>query len=495
MSVTPLFELEDASVRIRDRRFLEHTSWAVMPGQHWVVIGPNGAGKTTLLNTIAGHIPVVAGHARRSPDLRVNLVGPELYRRYLQDETRRRILWSPVSDAYPVTTARMIIHRRKDRVDEGIVSRMASGLDVEHLLDRPVGTLSTGEIRKTLLIAAVADRPELLLLDEPFDGLDVASRQWFAQAIGEFLGSRTTLILATHRSDEIVEAITDYVSLRDGRLVGTGAVNRSGGAPVPGFPPPDTTVMESRAASAVDQDDGARGAGAASPGHTQPLIECRDVTVRYNGRAVIDGLNWTMRRGENWCISGPNGSGKTTLLNLVCGDNLQAYSNDIRLFGRKRGSGESIWDIKREVGYVTPLLQVRHDTGVTVGDVVTSGFFDSIGLYRRPSADQREIADSLCDEMGLTDLVGERFDRLSSGQRALALITRAMIKKPKILILDEPCDGLDPARREEILRAIERIGRTDETDLLYVTHRREEIPACITHHLKLGHPGPQPQAR
>ncbi|MCK5248386.1 MAG: ATP-binding cassette domain-containing protein, partial [Spirochaetaceae bacterium] len=179
------------------------------------------------------------------------------------------------------------------------------------------------------------------------------------------------------------------------------------------------------------------------------------------------------------------GCGKTTLLDLICGNNLQAYTNDIRLFGRQRGSGESIWDIKTKIGYVTPHLQARYTSSITAHDVVISGFYDSIGLYRNTTVEQENRFDELIGELGIGNLGVTRFDRLSSGERTLILIARAMVKQPKVLILDEPCQGLDSVRRAEILTAVERIGSASSTDIIYVTHRIDEIPACITHRLNL----------
>lgn len=501
----PLFVLQDATMRVRDRRILEGTSWTVNCGEHWVVIGPNGAGKTTLLNAITGKTPVVAGSVKRLPGLRVGYAGPEQHRIYLRDDARRQILWSPVTAAYPVTTARMIIDGRRPGEaaptvvdatgaaapasetaavasdgDPGSAAYLAHGLGINHLLDRPVGTLSTGEMKKVLLVAALAKRPDLLLLDEPFDGLDAESRDWFAHILSEFVGgtggegTATTLVLATHRDDEIVMPISRYAALNDGRLVETGIVDRTGDLRVPGF----ALALSARKAQPARPEPSGRRGG-------EPLIELKHVSVHYDGHAVLSGLSWVMRRGENWSITGPNGSGKTTLLNLICGNNLQAYTNDIRLFGRQRGSGESIWEIKAKIGYVTPHLQARYDSSITAHDVVISGFHDSIGLYQHPTAEQEDRFGELVRELDIEHLGDTLFDRLSSGERTLVLIARAMVKRPKVLILDEPCEGLDPVRRGVILGAVERIGSAPSTDIIYVTHRVDEIPACITHRLEL----------
>lgn len=466
-----LFALRDATLRIRDRWILKNTSWSIARGEHWAVIGPNGSGKTTLLNAIAGVVPVVAGTVFRADGLRVGIVGPEYHRKYLQTDARREITWSPVSSSYPVTTVRNVIEH--DDADPELADHLATGLHVSSLLDRGVRTLSTGEMKKVLLVAATASRPDLLLLDEPFDGLDAGSRGWFADLLAEAANHSMTLVLATHREDEIVESITRYVALDDGCIVHAGDVR-------------DEAYYQLSAVRTTSIRDGdPTGEFDTISPAGEPMIELRNVSVSYNGNRVLDGLSWVVRRGENWSVTGPNGSGKTTLLDLVWGNNLQAYANDITLFGRRRGSGESIWDIKRNIGFVTPHLQAQYDASITAREVILSGFFDSIGLYRRHTADQEDRYHELAGRLCILHLGETRFDRLSSGERTLVLIARAAVKVPKLLMLDEPCQGLDPERRNQIIAAVDTIGSEPVTDIIYVTHRADELPTCITHSLDL----------
>jgi molybdate transport system ATP-binding protein len=190
-----------------------------------------------------------------------------------------------------------------------------------------------------------------------------------------------------------------------------------------------------------------------------------------------------MRKGESWSIVGPNGSGKTTILHLITADNLQGYANDIRLFGRPRGSGESIWDIKQRMGIVTPHLQTSYLKTITAFEVVLSGFFDSVGLYRSSDPDQVAAAGSWMERLGLEELAERRFDRLSYGERRLILIARAMVKSPQLLVLDEPCQGLDPAYRTAVLELIDHAG--EYADILFVTHHQSEVPDCVSHRLEL----------
>jgi len=203
---------------------------------------------------------------------------------------------------------------------------------------------------------------------------------------------------------------------------------------------------------------------------------------------VISGLDWTVRKGENWAVSGPNGSGKTTLMGLIAADHPQAYANDIALFGKKRGSGESIWEIKHRIGLLSPEFQAGYRPAISVLEAVISGFFDSVGLYRFPEEEQIAAARRWVDRVGLTGLADRPLDRLSYGEKRLALLARSMVKAPRLLILDEPCQGLDPANRGAILSIVDEIGRSPYTQIIFITHHSEEIPTCTTHRLFLERP-------
>ncbi len=215
------------------------------------------------------------------------------------------------------------------------------------------------------------------------------------------------------------------------------------------------------------------------------LIRMKNTTVKYHKVTVLDKVNWTVRQGDNWMILGPNGSGKTTLLKLVLGENQQAYANDIYLFGKKKGSGESVWEIKKNIGFISSELQAHYPTHLSAFDVVCSGFFDSIGLYRLCSNEQKDLARAWIDTLGIAYLAGQKFGQLSHGQCQLVLIARAMVKSPVLLMLDEPCDGLDITNRDRLLQLLGIIGERTDTHLIYVTHHKEEIIPCITHVLSL----------
>jgi molybdate transport system ATP-binding protein len=471
-TISSLFTFENVTLRIRDRRILKDTSWQIEKGTHWVVVGPNGSGKTTLLRSLTGNTPVVAGKIRHAGGARprVSYVGPELYRLYLQDDARREVIWSPVTSGYPVTTPKSIAEKRG--ADPELAAYFFRGLNVEHLVSRGIRTLSTGEMQKVLLAAAAAAKPDVLILDEPFDGLDVASVAWFRESLANLDQLGVTLILASHRRDELAGPFKRALMLEGGRVVRIGSVTDA------------IDHVEAHGTKATSQPASFRSAPDPVEG-AEVLVDFAGVTVGYNGSVVLDRLNWQVREGENWCVAGPNGSGKTTILNLICGDNLQAYANNIRLFGRRRGSGESIWDIKQHIGYITPHLSARYDKNIPIGDVILSGLFDSVGLYRWPSPEHVKAARKAAEILRIESMTTRSFAEVSAGERMSVLIARALVKEPKLLILDEPCQGLDPAHRNTVLDAIDRAGSTGSTNVIYVTHREDEIPGCINRHLTL----------
>jgi molybdate transport system ATP-binding protein len=215
------------------------------------------------------------------------------------------------------------------------------------------------------------------------------------------------------------------------------------------------------------------------------LADLHDVHVSYGEIKVLKGIDWTIRPGERWVLSGPNGSGKSTLLSLIYGDHPQAYANDIVLFDRKRGSGESIWDIKKKIGFMSPELFQYFPGNYTCKQVVESGFYDTIGLYRTVPAAEKQLSEEWMKIMGITKVQDLLFTDVSSTLQRLCLLTRALVKNPILLILDEPCQGFDVAQQQNFRNMIDAIARLSDLSMIYVTHHREQLPECINRELKL----------
>jgi molybdate transport system ATP-binding protein len=497
----PFISLEDVSLRLYDRLMFEGTRWEIGSDQHWAVLGPNGAGKSTLVKALCGRVPVVRGRIAYHfcadgalPQDRVAYVslddgdtplggGVPFYQsrwnvgvreaslsvgEYLsEDRLRRR---SPFQVLERPADPGPFIARQ---------ARVLGLLDIEDLLTKDVLHLSDGERRKVLIARALLRDPRLLILDNPFTGLDPRFRTRLREAIARLMGHELRVMVVTARPDEIPPGITHVLAVEEGQVVAQGPrqavldrdrVRRMVGSGLPSglrltFPQ-DRQAEDGRPILEV-------------------LVHMEGVNVSYGRARILRQVTWTVRQGENWALLGPNGAGKTTLLSLILGDHPQAYANDITLFGRRRGSGESIWEIKRQVGWVAPELHLYYPRHVSCADVVCSGFYDSIGLYQRCTPAQRRAASSWMDYLGISRYAEKGFNHISQGEQRMMLIARALVKRPLLLVLDEPCQGLDARNRDRILQIVDALVVHLDTSVIYVTHRHDELPRAITHLLRL----------
>ena len=329
------------------------------------------------------------------------------------------------------------------------VRELTALFSMEPVLDKPLVTLSSGELRKYQLTRALLGGPEILVVDNPYIGLDPRTRTLLTGLLTT-LSASMTLVLVLSRIAEIPPFITHVIPVHEG---------------VAGEKKTREDYLDAVLPPAV--------------------IRLRNVTIRYGERVILNNLNWTVREGEHWALTGANGSGKSTLLSLINADNPQAYAHDIELFGRPRGSGESIWDIKRNIGFVSPELHRAFQVDAPALDIVTSGHFDTEGLYRHPTEEQRASARRWMEIFGIGDLAEKRFLRLSSGQQRLCLVARAFVKDPPLYILDEPLQGLDEPNRRHVKALLDRFCGAPGKTLVMVTHYPEEYPACIDHSLSL----------
>ncbi|GAB4341489.1 MAG: hypothetical protein Kow0099_18260 [Candidatus Abyssubacteria bacterium] len=333
-------------------------------------------------------------------------------------------------------------------------------------------------MRKLLIARALLRRPMMLILDAPFVGLDYPSRRTLGKMIDDLMQTGTRLVFVTSHADEIPRSITNVLWLEGGTIRAAGSresVMRALSS---------RKALICRSSTSLAPSPPARFRSHAFP-TPRVLVEIKNASVVYDDVELLKGINWRVREGENWALLGPNGSGKTTLLSLILADNPHSYTNDVRVFGKRRGSGETIWEIKKHIGLVSPDIQIHYHRHMTCHDVVCSGFHDSIGLYNACSDRQRRLVRLWMARLGLSDLVERKFDELSAGQQRMALVARAVVKHPRLMILDEPCQGLDPENRDIVLRTLDLIGRQGGSNLICVTHHLDEIPDSITHVLML----------
>ncbi len=504
MKAEPLITLDKISVRLYDRLYLQNTSWEIKTHENWAIVGPNGAGKTTLAKALFGGVPVVRGSVTHhvnamngDPEaegwLPVGYASPELFRVVFEREELEERFRDFSGRIDEKTTPRDIVLRgMKNAISaedfEQRLGRVAEKMGIQDILDRDIGAVSSGELCKVVIARALMKEPKLLVLDEPFNGLDKSSRNALKQTLNDIIESGVPLVLITHRFEEILPGITHVLHMKDGEILASGKKEKvlrstglanGGKGETPVLPVSEKPVLPSFENEALPEAENE------APQAVGPLIEMRHVTVRYGHTVVLDDFNWKVQHGENWLILGENGAGKSTLLKLIMGDNPQAYSNDVFVFGRKRGAGTSIWEVKKQIGLVSTEFQAKYPKDVLAFKVVCSGFYDSMGLYRPCTMEQKNRANEWMRALEIDQLANRPFGRLSYGQRKMTLIARAVVKSPKMLFLDEPCDGLDKANRTKILDIIENIGRNTRTRLVYVTHHDDEILPCITHRLVL----------
>lgn len=350
------------------------------------------------------------------------------------------------------------------RCSTALFNELSSKLNLGDSTSKKVNCLSSGELRKLLIIDALHEHPDLLILDNPYIGLDAESRKALDEALGRLKDKGISLLLLiSDRTD--IPGFTDNILYAHNLTVSTTPpVIKNERFSYCSFPFHETYSFETG----------------------KDMVEMVDCTVNYGDVTILDKINWKVSAGERWSLSGPNGSGKSTLLSLVCADNPKSYSNRIALFGRRRGTGESIWDIKRNIGYVSPEIQLHFHGSGNVEHIIAGGLNDTVGLFVKPTEEQIERARLWMKHFKIEHLSGRLFRTLSSGERQLVLVARSFIKEPRLLILDEPMHALDPYNRLAVQGTIDDfLNSHPASAFIMVTHNPTELSPLIDHHLKL----------
>ena len=333
---------------------------------------------------------------------------------------------------------------------------------MDEFLDKYIITLSSGELRKFQLTKTLFSSPKLLIMDNPFIGLDAETRDQLRDLLKQLAEERDMeIMLVMSKTDDIPDYVTDIKYFSEPEEI-----------PAHVLPKEKREAILSLPYTDDDYD-------------CQHVIDMKKVTIRYGERTILKDLDWTVKNGERWALSGQNGSGKSTLLSLVCADNPQSYACDITLFDRPRGSGESIWDIKKHIGYVSPEMHRSYKRNLPAIRIVASGLMDSIGLYAVPNAQDYDKCRWWLDMFGIGHLADKPFLQLSSGEQRLVLLARAFVKDPQLLILDEPLHGLDLWNRRLTKDIIETFCQRRGKTMIMVTHYQEELPNVITNSLYL----------
>lgn len=498
----PLFELRNASVRLDDRLVFRRTKWTVRHGEHWVIVGPNGSGKTVLCRSLCGEYPIVEGsidyHFRPLPGREPEQCVERLSFERLADSDSldgAPARWFSLDVEHSPLVATLLSRDRVEGINPyEIVERSPGDLTrwerrarrvirlvgIESLMSQPLLSLSNGERRKVAIARALLRAPRLLILDDPFQGLDVRYRRHLRDLLDSLIRRKVVnLLLVGSRPAEWPRGMTHLLVVERFRVVAQGPLNTLQRDPRVSRlvndaeeRPPDTATRACRGQVHLRKPAG------------RELIRLRAVRAAWGKSVILDRVDWTIREGASWAVVGPNGAGKSTLLSFILGENPQVYANDVRVFGRRRGTGESVWEIKRQIGWVSPEFHLGFDVTLTGLDAVLTGYFDAAVLREPQNSRQRAGARQWLRRLRIGHLGEQPFGLMSTGEQRLVLLARALVKKPRLLVLDEPCQGLDCRHRRLFVAAVDRLIRHGTT-ALYVTHERDEIPPSIRQMLRL----------
>lgn len=527
----PLIALRQAVARHPERQLASPTDFTLFPGEQVAVVGRNGSGKTLFTNLLSGQLPLRSGtlhycFTSECPesaygnivhltfeDVLGTVEKPYYFQQRFNAQDREEsprlrtvLLRALESGGEGLTSdeARCAVARFAERgLDEAKAiehlladnTSLLDTFDLRPLLDKRIVELSSGEMRRYQLAKSLLRHPRLLIVDSPFIGLDTEMRRqldtFFQRLVAE---GEVQLLMVLSDGSTIPDYLTHVVEVAQRKVgpklpraewqeIQEERARRS--TPTAALPPALTSAIVQLPPGARPNLSTPQGGGAATTAPDE-VVAVQGLSLRLEGgRTLYGGLDWTVRQGESWALQGRNGSGKSTLLSLLCADHPAAYACHIRLFGRRRGTGESIWEVKQHIGFVSPELHRAYRRNCPALDIVASGLHDSVGLYRRPRPEQHAVCRFWMEVMGIENLSERPFLSLSSGEQRLVLLARAFVKNPALLILDEPFHGLDPETRRRVQEVIAVFCHRPDKTLILVSHYAEHLPHFIDHRLQL----------
>lgn len=480
-------------MRLGARLVFRRTNWTLHADEQWAILGRNGSGKSLFAAALSGEVPVVEGSINyhfparpgESPEHRVACVSFEQQRGLAGDSLAAARWFSLEQEESALVSDILTLDSVHDinpfAVDQPNMSRAAFAREQKHivqtlgitsLLQRKLVQLSNGEMRKILIARALLKKPKLLILDDPLAGLDADYRKRFLRLIADLARRRDMRLLITAtRAEDLPAAVTHIALVNRCHLVQQG--------------PRKQMLRDPRVASLLAPARLRTGRNKTRTKSGRELLRLVNARIAFGPRTILRSLTWTVYEGESWAILGRNGAGKSALLSLIAGNLAPASADEIVFFGRRRGEGESRAWIRKHLGEMAPEQHLHFSTGQTVFESILTGFSDTIILMNRPSSIQRREAIKWIRRFGLQALANEPMHSLSAGHQRMALLARALVRKPKLLLLDEPCQGLDAHNRRVFLEALQQLIATRRTTALYTTHRADEIPPAIRHTLRI----------
>lgn len=488
-----IIEIKDGVTRHPDYRMKEPVNLVINEGEQVAIVGENAAGKSRLVDIIISKFPLLLNevHYDFAPSAK-KLVSENVkyitFRDSYGDSDSSYYYqqrWNQHDIDENTPTAGQLLEKTSElqHTNEELRKHLYEMFQLEPLLDKYIITLSSGELRKFQLTRTLLSEPRVLIMDNPFIGLDAATRDQLKDLLETLIKeTKLLVILVLSKTDTLPEFITHVLPVEGcvlkEKITRQAFLDKQNSTEYPGIGQEIKDTIINLPSKDISKES-------FYPKQGGEILRFNKVSIRYGKRTILKELDWTVCEGERWALKGQNGCGKSTLLSLVCADNPQSYACDIRLFGHQRGTGESIWEIKRHIGYVSPEMHRAYLKDLPAIDIVASGLNDSVGLYTRPRPEQRAICELWMKIFGIEELASKTFLKLSSGEQRLCLLARAFVKDPELLILDEPLHGLDLPNRKKVKEIITAFCQRPNKTLVMVTHYEEELPPCITHHLTL----------
>jgi molybdate transport system ATP-binding protein len=457
--------IKNLSLKFQQKAVLRDLNWTINPGENWVLGGISGSGKTSLAKIIAG-LQSAPGDVKIYFDRESLLPAETLFvESWYQFKNLEGVANFYYQQRYTSQQAKETLTVHAELVSYGKekglhfdqVEPILEALGFATFASSQLIELSSGEHKKLQLVKALWLKPQLLIIDQPYTGLDKASRKNLNILLDQIVKEGVQLILISNDS-ELPNSIHSFAEIRNGQLLKVAAFESSATEihlkEIPAF------LKASPVYSSLD------------------IVKMVDVNISYGEKQVLKNINWEIKAGEKWLLQGHNGSGKSTLLSLINGDHPQSYANELYLFGNRRGSGESIWDIKQHIGLISPEFHWYFDPTATVWQSIASGFYDTVGLFQQLPYTKSTQVDELVEYFGLTEHKNELLSALPLGKQRLVLLARTIIKNPELLILDEPCQGLDQQQTKHFNRLVDELCSNGMT-LIYVGHFESQLPTCI----------------
>ena len=473
-----LLQVKGLTVQLSGKTVLNDVSFEIKEGECLAVIGSSGSGKSTLIKVLSGNYFSKGSVKFQTKNSHPSVISISQQHHFKNLSNTSSFYYQQRFNSIDSEDAVMVNDVLKNVCsDEDALAETFELLGIEHIRYTRLIQLSNGEHKRFQLAKAILQKADWLLLDSPYTGLDIKARKLLNGIIDKLVAKGIHVLMVTDAYTEMPSAITHVAVLENGKLKDKFCckefgIKRNFLVKKNTFPSFNIKAVK-EITPAYDYNEFA------------VAIKMINTNIVYNNKKILDNINWKVNKGECWSVSGHNGSGKSTLLSLITGDNPQAFANEIFLFDRKKGSGESIWDIKQKIGFVSPELHHYFDAGCSCFEVVASGLFDTIGLFRQLSKKQTEIVKQWMLLLHINEFGGRLFKQLSNGEQRLILLGRALVKNPPLLILDEPCQGLDTRISERFIALINDICVAMKKTLVYVSHYQAEIPSCVTYNLKL----------